>query len=156
MYFQHIPNFLLQSPQIKALLTTRYYRVEVHIRTLQNLCSTTIGGPTGLICPRDGVSSHDEPDKVWPLVSSPDAEFVFCHVNLSQQNIFVDEDTLKITCIKDWEHAGYYPSYFEAPYYQSSKNSGSQSWVLPNNSMMNTFFEKSGNKPAITKATSKL
>ena len=43
--------------------------------------------------------------------------FVFCHGDLSQHNVMVDEKTLKITAIIDWEYAGFFPVEFEAPFY---------------------------------------
>jgi len=44
-------------------------------------------------------------------------EYVLCHNDLSQQNIIVHPITLKILAIIDWEFAGFYPAYFEMPFY---------------------------------------
>jgi Ser/Thr protein kinase RdoA (MazF antagonist) len=44
-------------------------------------------------------------------------EYGFCHNDLSQQNIIVDPDTLKINAIIDWEYAGFYPARLEWPFY---------------------------------------
>lgn len=51
---------------------------------------------------------------------------VFCHNDLSQSNVIVDPESLKIAAIIDWEFGGFYPEYFEVPYYRSPKPSGHQ------------------------------
>lgn len=56
----------------------------------------------------------------WPRKTSAHEEFVFCHNDLSRDNIFVDPDTLEITAIIDWEFAGYYTTDFEYPFWLSS------------------------------------
>ncbi|PMD60200.1 kinase-like protein [Hyaloscypha bicolor E] len=114
--------------------------LEGHLRILQTLRSNRIGGPTGIICPPPRVSLHFPKDKVWPSISSSDDEFVFCHDDLSQFNVIVDKDTLTISGIIDWEFAGYYPSYFESPFYRSSKPSGAQVKDLPDTSKLISFF----------------
>lgn len=83
------------------------------IPTLQAFRSTELGGlnrqhrelavPARL--PYSGGTPH--------RVSMPSPDFVLCHNDLSQGNIFVDPQTLKITCIIDWEYAGYFPKEFE-------------------------------------------
>jgi aminoglycoside phosphotransferase (APT) family kinase protein len=53
----------------------------------------------------------------WRLQASDHDEYVFCHNDLSQQNVIVDPDTLKSKAIIDWEYAGFYPAHFEMPFY---------------------------------------
>ena len=43
---------------------------------------------------------------------------VFCHNDLSMNNVIVDPDTLKIKAIIDWEYAGFFPPEFESPFYK--------------------------------------
>lgn len=50
-------------------------------------------------------------------------DLVFCHNDLSMNNVIVDPDTLKINAIVDWEYAGFYPPEFEFPFYQRSGRS---------------------------------
>lgn len=45
------------------------------------------------------------------------ADLVFCHNDLSANNVIVDPDTLKIRAIVDWEYAGFFPAELEAPFY---------------------------------------
>lgn len=43
---------------------------------------------------------------------------VFCHNDLSTNNVIVDPRTLKIKAIINWEYAGYYPPQFESTFFQ--------------------------------------
>lgn len=45
-------------------------------------------------------------------------EYIFCHNDLSQQNIIVDPHSLKIRVIIDWEYVGFYPENFETHFYK--------------------------------------
>lgn len=58
------------------------------------------------------------PRDAWTLRASESEEFVFCNNNLSQQNIIVNPQSLKILAIIDWEYAGFYPEFFERPLYK--------------------------------------
>ncbi|GAB1311840.1 hypothetical protein MFIFM68171_02050 [Madurella fahalii] len=51
----------------------------------------------------------------------PDLEkgsYVFCHNDLGQHNVIVDPETLKINAIIDWEYGGFWPEWFEQPYWK--------------------------------------
>lgn len=87
-----------------------------HLATLQQLKSYKIGGPSGIIIPPYRVMRLTE-NESWPQKLAASPEYVFCHNDLSQQNIIVDPETLKINAIIDWEYAGFWPPYFEAPFY---------------------------------------
>ncbi|XXH00866.1 hypothetical protein Hte_007217 [Hypoxylon texense] len=87
-----------------------------HLAALRGLTSNRIGGPTGIVIPPYRVMRRTEKDN-WALRVSDTNDYVFCHNDLSQQNIIVDPTTLKIKAIIDWEYAGFYPSYFEWPIY---------------------------------------
>ncbi|KAK7177332.1 hypothetical protein PSPO01_16620 [Paraphaeosphaeria sporulosa] len=58
----------------------------------------------------------------WSRKSSISRDFVFCHNDLAQHNIFVDPETFKITAIIDWEFAGYFPKEFEYPLWRHPYN----------------------------------
>ncbi|KAI5889131.1 kinase-like protein [Schizophyllum commune H4-8] len=95
--------------------------LEGHVRTLQSLHSTTMGGFCGSAC---------LPYRLWAVLPrnfgkvtfKPDVPYdlVFCHNDLAQHNILVDPETLKITAILDWEFAGFYPKEFEGAFYRRS------------------------------------
>lgn len=88
-----------------------------HIVTLREIRSNKIGGPSGIVIPPYRVLDCTDKD-TWTLRSSESQEYVFCHNDLSQQNVIVDPHTLKINAIIDWEYAGFFPQYFEAPFYK--------------------------------------
>ena len=54
----------------------------------------------------------------WRLQPSTSDEYVFCHNELSQQNVIVDPSMLRIRAIIDFEYAGFFPPHFEYPFYQ--------------------------------------
>ncbi|ORY58514.1 kinase-like domain-containing protein [Pseudomassariella vexata] len=90
--------------------------LKTHLTTLKTLKSNRIGGPTGLVIPPYRVMRRTDED-AWALRPSNSDEYVFCHNDLSQQNVVVDPLTLKIQAIVDWEYAGFFPSCFQWPFY---------------------------------------
>ncbi|KAF9775694.1 hypothetical protein IL306_006197 [Fusarium sp. DS 682] len=86
------------------------------IAKLKALRSCRLGGPSGIVIPPYRVLQRTTTDS-WDLQASIDEEYVFCHNDLSQQNVIVDPDTLKIRAIIDWEYAGFFPARFEYPFY---------------------------------------
>ncbi|KAI0165305.1 hypothetical protein GGR52DRAFT_581940 [Hypoxylon sp. FL1284] len=65
-------------------------------------------------------------DTKWQTIIAPRADLVFCHCDLSQSNIIVDPETLKIKGIIDWEYGGYWPAFFESPYFRDPRPSDAQ------------------------------
>ncbi|KAK3618501.1 hypothetical protein LTR56_024587 [Elasticomyces elasticus] len=62
------------------------------------------------------VSINYEDDSTWsriPETEGPD--FVLCHNDLGQHNIFIDPKTYTIRYIIDWEYSGWYPAEWELP-----------------------------------------
>ena len=53
----------------------------------------------------------------WRLRPRDTPSLVFCHNDLSANNVIVDPATLKIKAIIDWEYAGFFPAEFERPFY---------------------------------------
>ena len=98
--------------------------LEGHLQTLRGLRSCQIGGPSGLIVPPYRVTLNSYLDK-WNLKNvdeddqmTEDNTLVFCHNDLSQQNVIVDPKSLKIAAIIDWEYAGFYPAFEESRFYE--------------------------------------
>lgn len=100
--------------------------VEAHVRTLQTLRSNQLGGPSGIVCPPKRATQYFPSDATWSAACAADNSFVFCHCDLSQSNIIVDPKTLKIEGIIDWEYAGFWPVFFESPYFRDPRPSGAQ------------------------------
>ena len=90
--------------------------VQGHLVTLRSLKSMQPGGPSGLVIPPYRVMCQTEKDS-WQLRPSSGEAYWFCHNDLSQQNVVVDVETLKIKAILDWEYAGFYPAYFEREFF---------------------------------------
>ncbi|KAL1741805.1 kinase-like domain-containing protein [Schizophyllum fasciatum] len=92
--------------------------VEAHLRALHSVKGTSMGGFCGVAClPYRLARILPKGEKV---TFQPDVahELVLCHNDLSQHNIIVDPQTLKINAIVDWEFAGFYPVQFEFPFYR--------------------------------------
>lgn len=93
-----------------------FQELNQHLSTLRNLKSNIPGGLSGVVVvPRRVMEMTDQ--DVWNLQPSETEEYVFCHNDLSEYNVIVDPRTLKIKAIIDWEYAGFYPEFFEAPVY---------------------------------------
>lgn len=54
----------------------------------------------------------------WKMRERNTHDLVFCHNDLSANNVIVDPDTLKIAAIIDWEYAGFFPPEFESTFFQ--------------------------------------
>ncbi|OAL74410.1 hypothetical protein A7D00_2443 [Trichophyton violaceum] len=91
--------------------------LEKHIQNLHALRSSKIGGPTGLVIPPYRAMQKSFNDDWEPQQSDKD-DFVFCHNDLSQNNVIVDPNSLKIRAIIDWEYAGFYPAYFDRSFFR--------------------------------------
>lgn len=90
--------------------------LERHIATLNTLRSSQLGGPSRIVVPPYRVLKLAESER-WNLQPSASDDYPFCHNDLSQQNVIVDPKSLKIKAIIDWEYAGFFPSYFDYPFY---------------------------------------
>lgn len=90
--------------------------LEHHQATLKTLRSSRLGGPSGIVIPPYRVLKLAETER-WSLRPSATDDYVFCHNDLSQQNVIVDPDSSKIKAIIDWEYAGFFPPEFDYPFY---------------------------------------
>jgi hypothetical protein len=115
--------------------------VDSHLQTLQTLRSNRVGGPTGIICPPPRATQYFPKDTVWPKRTTRESNLVFCHCDLSQSNIIVDPKTLKIEGIIDWEYGGYWPTFFESPYFRDPRPSGAQFRAYSDNYQLVDFLK---------------
>lgn len=89
-----------------------------YLAKLKELKSRRLGGPNGEVVPPYRVLCETERDDWRGLrVAAEGEEYVFCHNDCSQHNVIVDPETLRIKAIVDWEYAGFYPAWFEFPFY---------------------------------------
>ncbi|KAG9842072.1 glycoside hydrolase, partial [Aureobasidium melanogenum] len=91
--------------------------LETYIDQLHGLRSSSLGGCTGLAIPPYRVWEKTPRDE-WKFRPSDAEEYVFCHMDLSQQNVLVCHDALKIKAIVDWEYSGFWPEKFEKRFYE--------------------------------------
>ncbi|CAK7229854.1 hypothetical protein SCUCBS95973_007373 [Sporothrix curviconia] len=104
----------------KAVVTVE---LQQHIATLKALRSKTPGvpGETLLCAPMRVHTRFWKSHSCWRpkagLQDRNEEEYVFCHNDLGQHNILVHPETLKITAVLDWEYGGFYPAWFEQPYW---------------------------------------
>ncbi|KAL7922692.1 kinase-like protein [Trichoderma austrokoningii] len=88
-----------------------------HVLTLKRLTSDTWSGPDKMVLPPYRIMQKSN-GRPWRMRQRKQQDLVFCHNDLSMNNVIVDPDTLKINAIVDWEYAGFYPPEFEFPFYQ--------------------------------------
>lgn len=109
---------------------------------LKKLTSTKVGGPSGLVVPPYRVDLHTENDSWRPLpLTAGSAEYVFCHNDISQSNVLVDPETLRIKAIIDWEYAGFWPDYFEWPFYQRPGPSSARNGEVDDSDKLLRFLQ---------------
>lgn len=93
--------------------------VEQHVATLRSLRSDTPGVPgDDLMFPPTRLSAG-----LWGVHScwrprGTSGSYVFCHNDLGQHNVIVDPETLRIKAIIDWESGGFWPEWFERPFWE--------------------------------------
>ncbi|TLS20677.1 uncharacterized protein PpBr36_11011 [Pyricularia pennisetigena] len=124
--------------------------VEAQIKVLQSIKSSRTGGPTGIVCPPPRATRWFPKGTVWSSTTPKEPDLVFCHCDLSQTNILVDPETLSITGIIDWEFSGFWPDYFEAPYFRDPRPSGAQFVEPADNVEVVDFLERQGHKVEAT------
>lgn len=105
---------LAELPEEKKVIVMK--ELERHLQTLRKLNSSVMGGPTGIVVPPYRLTHATKRDE-WKLREGLAGEYVFCHNDLSQYNVIVDPETVKIKAIIDWEYAGFYPDFFEGRFY---------------------------------------
>ena len=97
-----------KAPIIKEL---EGYRDQMHA-----IKSKVMGGLLGdMILPYRLTRKAPEHHETFREAETP--EFVLCHNDLSQHNVLVDETSLKINAIIDWEYAGFFPPEFDGKFY---------------------------------------
>ncbi|KLU86779.1 hypothetical protein MAPG_05789 [Magnaporthiopsis poae ATCC 64411] len=90
--------------------------LERHIAALKELTSAVWGGPDGLVLPPYRIMRKSK-GHPWHMRRRNEKSLVFCHNDLSANNIIVDPYTLRIKAIIDWEYAGFFPAEFDRPFY---------------------------------------
>ena len=114
-------------------------QIKKYLESLLSLRSGRIAGPTGIVCPPP-VAKQPQRDETGIKRLSPTKEYVLCHIDLSQSNTIVDPDTLEVNGIIDWEFAGFFPDFFDPPFYRIPQPSGAQMRALAETHELEEFF----------------
>lgn len=91
--------------------------LESYLQQIHKFRSSVVGGLSGIVVPPYRLQQKTDIDD-WNIEPSKTDEYVLCHNDLSQQNVIVFPDSLKIRAIVDWEYAGYWPECFERTFYK--------------------------------------
>ena len=59
------------------------------------------------------------PQRKWCTRTAEKETYHFTHNDLSQHNFLCNKETGKVEAVIDWEFAGFYPSFFEAPLWRA-------------------------------------
>jgi hypothetical protein len=79
--------------------------VAIFAERLHSLKSSRPGGASGLVCPPHQVMERwSSQDCHWRLRDADDdaPEYVFCHGDLREGNVFIDPHTLEVSCLIVW------------------------------------------------------
>ena len=78
-----------------------------------------MGGASGLVCPPHPVLNQTPHEACrWSPKHAESDVYVFCHMDAHMGNVYVDPQTLDITCLIDFEFSGFYPQHFDLPLYE--------------------------------------
>ncbi|KFY44975.1 hypothetical protein V494_01228 [Pseudogymnoascus sp. VKM F-4513 (FW-928)] len=120
---KHVDGVSMSSlePEPKSIVRKE---LEEYLIKLKSLRSKTPGIPgSTFICPHYRIFKNWRTMSVWKVkdnaeLGDREEEFVFCHNDLGQHNVIVDPETLRIKAIIDWEFSGFFPSWFEAAFWE--------------------------------------
>ncbi|RDB25105.1 hypothetical protein Hypma_007425 [Hypsizygus marmoreus] len=106
---------LAHIPEDKKAVAIK--EIEGYVAQMRELKSKVIGGLLGDVLVPYRLQSAIPREQVLRLREAATPEFVFCHNDLSQHNVLVDETTFKVNAIIDWEFAGFFPPEFDGAFY---------------------------------------
>lgn len=102
------------EPEIRSEAYLDEYVRTCVLPQLRELTSSTSGAIHGVILPPRRLFDR-YPQRQWLPRLSEGLGYHLNHCDLSQHNFLCDRGTGKVKAVIDWEFAGFYPSYFEAP-----------------------------------------
>lgn len=109
----------IKENRAKALLNTEKFITTTVLPQLRSLRSYTLGALIDVVIPPVRITTRDQRGR-WPAKVANTPLFSFCHNDLAQHNILINEDTLDVEAIIDWELSGFYLPEFEAPLWTSA------------------------------------
>lgn len=118
--FSVVYDTLEPSDQAKLERNTLSYVEETLVPQLQSLRSTKMGQLAGIVIPPVRVSCLDDRPQ-WEARTSTTSRYVYCHNDITTNNIIVDPVTLTVNAIVDWEYSGFFPKEMEFPFWKKSQ-----------------------------------
>ena len=115
--YSELHEGLEPSDQAKLERNTITFIEEILLPQLQSLRSTKMGQLAGVVVPPVRVSYHDKRPQ-WESRTSTTSRYVYCHNDLSYNNIMVDPANLTVKAIIDWEYSGFFPKEMEFPFWE--------------------------------------
>ena len=106
------------DPQVRSTTYLDEYVRDTVLPQLNALTSYTSGTIQGVVLPPRRLFDN-YPHRQWSPRTSDKEEYCFTHNDLSQHNFLCNKKTGKVEAIIDWEFAGFYPSFFEAPLWRA-------------------------------------
>ena len=100
--------------QLRSVSYLNNYVQTTVLPQLNALTSQTSGTREGVVLPPRRLFDKYRHRKWLPRTSEIE-EYHFTHNDLCQHNFLCDEKTGEVKAVIDWEFAGFYPSFFEAP-----------------------------------------
>lgn len=84
---------------------------------LRSLRSTKMGQLAGVVVPPVRVSAQDKRPS-WEPRASTTSRYVYCHNDITFNNIMIDPATLTVNAVIDWEYSGFFPEEMEFPFWK--------------------------------------
>jgi len=109
----------IKNNKAQALLNTETFMATIVLPQLQSLTSCRIGSLAGIVIPPARIAAYDK-RQIWPAKVAKTSQFSFCHNDLAQHNILINDETLEVEAIIDWEHSGFYAPDFEIALWRKS------------------------------------
>ncbi|EEY19549.1 conserved hypothetical protein [Verticillium alfalfae VaMs.102] len=111
-----VPTVYCDFQEDEAYYLITEYVEGVGMSALSEDEKATSAGHPGLVIPPYRALRLADVD-AWSLRPADQEEYVFCHNDLSQQNVIVNPETLQINAVIDGQYAGFYPPRFEWPFF---------------------------------------
>ena len=119
--FSDVYSDLGPEDQAKLERNTLTFIEETLLPQLRSLRSTKMGQLAGVVVPPVRVSSHEKRPS-WESRTSTTSRYVYCHNDITVNNIMVDPATLTVNAVIDWEYSGFFPEEIEFPFWKLGRD----------------------------------
>jgi hypothetical protein len=142
---ERIDGVLMQDLKLEEQLKVMP-QVRNYLQMLHRLRSDKLGRPSGIICPPQAIVTRPNSCKSWSQGNISTFNYVFCHRDVSQSNLYFHPTTLTLVAIGDWEYGGFYPKTHKLPFFESPVKSGVQVKTISGIKEIKEFWKKASNE----------